>query len=114
MAHEQPAFRESYTRLAPVFLALNVCLGAYLWICHDGFLGMMHYLFPCMVPLLVGHALAAFIRTLPPAQQTTWVADDGDDGIETVVVNPGTGAPMIGGVGGVDAMGYMYGNGPDD
>lgn len=114
MERQQPTFRESYILIAPLFLVLNVGLEAYLWVRYGGFLEMMHHLFPYMVPLLVGHVVAAFIRTLPPAQQATWVADDDDEGIETIVVNPGTGSPMVGGAGGVDTMGYMYGSGPND
>lgn len=115
---EQPCigFKQAFERLAPIFVVLTGCMYLYVWLKYQDVLSFLSNMFPHLAPLLAAHVYLAFVasRNHTIAAGPEYVEEDDDDWDEGLWVNPGTGAVMIGGPGGIDAMGYAYGSGPSD
>jgi hypothetical protein len=111
------SFKLAFERLAPVFVVFTACMYVYAWVKHPDIIKFLTHLFFYQLPLLVAHAYMAFIATLEYPGCVTGGTDDSEspfDWEDEVWINPGTGAQMIGGVGGIDTMGYGFGSGPGD
>jgi hypothetical protein len=107
-------FKTAFRRLAPLFAVLTVCMHVYVWLKYQSVLAFLHNMFLHLAPLLAAHVYLAFLasRNHTIATGGEYVEEDGDDGDDVLWVNPGTGSPMIGGIGGIDTSGYTYGSGP--
>lgn len=106
-------FKTAFTQLASVFSGLTLCMYAYVWTEYPDIIEFLNHLFPYQALVVAAHAFCAFLATLKPIHQVASNYHDPDDE-EFEWINPGTGAPMLNGMGGVDAMGYPFGSGPDD
>jgi hypothetical protein len=109
-------FKFVFERLAPLFVVLTLGMYAYVWNRYPNVLEFLRHVFTHQVPLLAAHTYLAFMITLnqncvSPGEA---VGEDEFSWEEELWINPGTGAPMIGGVGGVDVLGYPFGSGPGD
>ena len=113
-------FKIAFTRLAPLFAGLTLCMYVYVWLRYPGVLSFLPQLFPHQAPLLAAHAYTAFVLTLPRAEGYVSDTEDLDEYLldeyleELTLVNPGSGLPMVGGMGGVDVAGNTWGSDSDD
>lgn len=106
-------FRTAFARLATLFAGLTLCMYLYVWIQYPDILQFLRHVFPHQALVVAAHAICACLATLKPSHQVTSGCQDPDEE-DFEWINPETGAPMLNGMGGVDAMGYPFGSGPDD
>jgi hypothetical protein len=114
---QKTRFRAAFDWLALPFLGITAAVYVYAWFKYPSFTEFMKHAFPYQVPVLAAHGgLAYLLATAKPPRQVSSMAEDeeGWSEEEEVWINPGTGATMIGGVGGIDTAGYGWGSGPHD
>lgn len=106
------SFRSAMERVGIFFLVVTILLYVVLWREHS-----VLEIFPYHALVWVAHVCAAYVMSTSSGRQgEAWDGDEFGSGFEElgeVVINPETGLTMVGGIGGVDAGGYSFGNGPD-
>jgi hypothetical protein len=110
-------FKAAFDWLALPFVAITAAVYVYVWVRYPTFTAFMNHAFPYQVPVIAVHCgLAYLVATAKPPRQESGQAEDDECGSEDdeFWINPNTGATMIGGIGGIDTMGYGFGSGPDD
>lgn len=107
-------FKSAFTRLAPLFAGLTLCMYVYVWLRYPDVLSFLHNLLLHQAPLLAAHTYMAFLLTLPRAEGHAGDTEELDEYLEALaLVNPGSGLPMVGGMGGVDVDGNTWGSDSD-
>ena len=108
-------FKSAFTRLAPLFAGLSLCMCVYVWLRYPDVIKFLNNLFPYQVPLHAAHVYLAFLLTLPSVDCQPGDTEDIDEYLDSLaLVNPGSGLPMVGGMGGVDVAGNCWGSNSDD
>lgn len=107
-------FKSAFTRLAPLFAGLTLCMYVYVWLRYPDVLSFLHNLFPHQAPLLAAHTYMAFLLTLQWPGGHAGDTEDLDAYLDALaLVNPGSGLTMVGGMGGVDIAGNTWGSDSD-
>jgi len=116
--HQTFSFKAAFERLAPLFAVMTVCMHVYVWLRYQDLKAFLDNMFLHLAPLLAAHAYLAFLASNNYVNVPVCSEEDSEvDAFgwnEDLCVNPHTGAPMIGGIGGIDATGYTYGSGPSE
>jgi hypothetical protein len=110
-------FRAAFRRLALLFSAISLCVYPYAWFRHPGIVPFLDHAFEYQIPVLLTHVCLAWAASRGPAQCSGYddeFESEGFDEPELIVINPGSGLPMIGGMGGVDSEGNSFGSHSDD
>ena len=111
-------FKYAYRRTGPVFSALMLCMYAYTWGRYPSLVPFLDHAFLYQLPLIIVHAWFALALSWGPAESIAYEDEEFEiDGFENppeLIINPGSGLPMVGGFGGVDVAGNAFGTHSDD
>jgi hypothetical protein len=91
----------------------------YVWTKYPSVVGFLDHAFLYQVPVLLAHAWFSLVASLKSAGSSSYDDDEFEiEGYDTppemLVVNPGSGKAMAGGMEGVDPDGNAYGFSSDD
>jgi hypothetical protein len=118
--HKIP-FKVVFKKISPTFGGLTLILYLYLWIDAPSAGEFLTSVFPHQAALFIAQVYIALYLSGLSGRYAAYSNDniDDDDDVQlstswNSTVNPETGALMPDGPGGVDTMGYTYGNGPEE
>jgi hypothetical protein len=107
-------FRRTFRRLAPVFSAVSLCAYPLAWFQHPGIVPFLDHAWEYQIPVLFVYVCVAWAVSREPTQYSAYDSGGETDELELIVINPGSGLPMIGKIDGVDTEGRAFGGHLED